>query len=659
MAQEPVSPYADAEAQRLVEGALLQREVLLRGGMARAVVESRVRTGLLIPNQWNWRSRTLFHKETLGVAEYTVAGGGPATVLAQSRGAPVIGDDLISRLALGGRFGFDPEPGEPALFGLLGLSLASVGPDMPTGASPGVYQVFDSTFVDPLGPQGPHTYRYNTGRDLTPRGDRSRTFRAVEFRPADPEAGEIAGIIWFNASTGQPYRTMIRPRGRWELNAGLRGFIRKVPLLQKNALGAIDFLTLDYAQREDGLSWPVVARLQGTIYSFWDQVVLPVQIEWNLDWDAEPPLRSKAEPPEPLRGGWTFSVEQHALNPFIREMDRMVGSPPAPSLRRVATGAVSTVRFNQVQGVNFRVQYPYPLGARTVLHTEVGVPTSSFHVTGGMGLEMVWFPYRWGIEGYSRLKDANWMEAVNGFSSSLTALLTGYDDGNYYLAQGAGIWVTRGDRPLSGIFTLFAESQRKAPKVATYSLFPGNTTEARPPDLEVDQGNYYGVRTRVDMQLGDDAQKGVLLVRVHGQAAVGEGSFASIGTTTDLVGPLPGPFSGGLRVQTGVASANVPGQALYYLGGYKTIRGYPANIASGASTLILSGEIGTDIPLLRLIAFGDMGWADEVGRLFDEEALTSLGGGISIADGVLRVEVAKGLSPGGVWRFQIVSSGLF
>jgi hypothetical protein len=659
MAQEPSSPYADAEARRLVEGALFQREVLLREGTVRAVVASRVRTGLLIPNQWNWRSRTLFHKETLGVAEYTAEGGGQEMILAQSRGAPVIGDNLISRPALGGKFGFDPELGEPALFGLLGLSLASVGPDLPSGASPGVYQVFDSAFVDPLGPQGPGTYRYSTGRDLTPRGDPSRALRAVEFRPMDPEAGEIAGIIWFDAVTGHPYRTMIRPRGRWQLSAGLRGFIRKVPLLQKNALGEIDFLTVDYAQREDGLSWPAVARLQGTIFSFWDQAVLPVQMEWNLDWDAEPPQPSEAEPPEPLRGGWTFSVEQHALNPFIREMDRIVGPPPAPSFRRVAAGAVSTVRFNQVQGVNFRVKYPYPLGARTVLNTEVGVPTSSFQVTGGMGLEMNWFPYSWGIEGYSRLKDANWMEIVNGFSSSLTALLTGYDDGNYYLAQGAGLWVTRGDRPLNGTFTLFAESQRKAPKVATYSLFKPDTTEAPPPDLVVDQGNYYGARTRVDLQLGDDPQKGVLLVRVHGQAAFGERSFASVGTTTDLVGPLPGPFTAALRVQTGVASANVPGQALYYLGGYKTIRGYPANIASGASTLILSGEIGTDVPLLRLIAFGDVGWANEVGQLFDEDALTAVGGGISIADGVLRVELAKGLSPGGVWRFQLVTSGLF
>lgn len=659
MAQDLESPYADAEARRLIENAIFQRSVVLQEGRVRAVVESRIRTGLLIPHQWNWRSRTLFHKETLGVAEYATGTGRETAVLARSRGAPVIGDDLIDRPALWDFFGFDPEEGQPALLGLLGLSLAAVGRDLPSGEEPGIYQVFDSAFVDPLGPDGPATYRYNSGRDLEPHGDEPRTLRSVEFRFAEPGAGDITGIVWFDAETERPVRTMIRPRGQWQLSAGLRGMVRRLPLVQKNALGQIEFLTVDYEEREDGLAWPGVARVQGSMHMFWDQAILPVQMEWNLDWDTHPPPPSEAEPPEPLQGGWTFSMEQHALNPYIREMDRVVGPPPAPSFRRVAGRALSTLRFNQVQGVNFKILYPVPLGARTVLNAEVGIPTSSFEVTGSLGLQQEAYPYTWGIEGYSRLKDANWMEVVNGFASSMTALLTGYDDGNYYLAYGGGAWMTYGDRPLSGTLSLFAEHQKEAPKVATYSLFEPDTTEALPPDLEVDQGNYYGARTRIDLQLGDDPQKGVLLARVYGQAAVGERDFLSIGTTTDLVGPLPGPFAGALRVQVGLASAHAPGQALYYLGGYKTIRGYAPNTASGPSTLILTGEIGTKIPLARLVAFGDVGWVNEVGRLFDEEALASVGGGISIGDGILRVDVAKGLSGGGIWRFQFATSGIF
>ena len=658
-AQEPTSPYADGEARRLVEGAILQRAVTLREGRIRALVESRVRAGLLIPNQWNWRSRTLFHKESLGVVDYGASGTQKEEVLAHSRGAPVIGDDLIDRPALWDVFGFDPEESQPALFGVIGLSLAGIGRELPSGEAPGIYQVFDSAFVDPLGPDGPTTYRYRSGRDMEPPGEGPGTLHAVEFRSAAPGTGEVAGIVWFDRESGQPVRAMIRPLGRWQLDAGLRGFLRNIPLLQKNALGEMDFLTVEYLEGKDGLWWPSVARVQGTMFWFWDQGILPVRIEWKLDWEAQPPSGFEAQPPEPLRGGWTHSEERHALNPYIREMDRLSGPPPAPSFRRVAGGAVSSLRFNQVQGVNFRIRYPVPLGARTVLNTVVEVPTSSFQMTGGLGLQQEAYPFTWGLEGYSRLKDANWMEFVNGFTSSLTALLSGYDDGNYYLASGAEVWVGYGDRPLTATLSLFAEHQREAPKTATYSLFAPDTTKAPPPDLDVNQGTYYGARVRGDFQAGDDPQRGVLLARVYGQAAVGEQPFVSVGTTTDLVGPLPGPFTGGLRVQAGVSSSGVPGQALHYLGGYKTIRGYPPNTASGPSTMILNGEIGTKVPLVRLVAFGDVGWANEFNRLFDGDPLTAVGVGISIGDGILRMDVAKGLSARGVWRFQLATSGLF
>ena len=75
---------------------------------------------------------------------------------------------------------------------------------------------------------------------------------------------------------------------------------------------------------------------------------------------------------------------------------------------------------------------------------------------------------------------------------------------------------------------------------------------------------------------------------------------------------LPGPFTAGFRIDAGMANRDAPGQALYYLGGYKTIRGYPANIASGPSTAILTGELGTDTPLARLVVFGEVGLSGEI-----------------------------------------------
>ena len=658
-AQHAGSTFLDPEARRLVEGVQSLRRTLGEEGLPPVVLTNRMRVGFLLPKQWNWRDPTLFHKESLGGAAYDASGGRVQAVLARARGAPVIGDRLIDRPALWNYFGFDPEETRPALFGLIGLSLAGISQDLPSASSPSVHQVFDSLFVDPLGPLGPKTYVYSSGPPLALGREDPTTLLAVEFRPSDPGAGPLTGILWFDAETNLHVRAMIRPHGRWPLNAGLRGLIRSLPLIPRDATGGMDYLTVDYQGEGAGLSWPAVARVQGAMYWFWDQAVLPVQIEWEADWGSDAPSQAEERAPPPLFGAWSFSVDRQTLNPFIRELDRVVGPPPAPSLRQTLTRALTSGRFNQAQGVNFKIQYPFPVGARTVVNAEVGIPTTAFRFTGAAGLRQEVYPYGWGVEVYSRLRDANWMESVNGFTASLTALLTGYDDGIYYLAQGADLWFSYGDRPLDGGLSVFAERHRSAPKTATYSLFEPDTLPSTSSDVEVDTGDFFGVRGRVDLQLGDDVQKGVLVVRLHGQAATGDRVFASLGTTTDLVGPLPGPLSGGLRVQMGIAAGDPPAQALYYLGGHKTIRGYPANTVSGESVLILSGEIGTSTPLARVVTFIDAGWANEQGHLFDEEALTAVGIGLSFADGTLRADLAKGLDTGGVWRLHVATSGLF
>lgn len=658
LAQQSLASFGDTEARRLVEGALAMRRISDAEASVPVLLTNRLRVGLLIPNQWNWRDRTLFRKEVLGVASFGAETEVGHVLLARARGAPVIGDHLIDRPALWNRFGFDPEEQRPALFGLVGLSLAGIGRDLPFGATPDIHQVFDSLFVDPLGPRGPSLYSYVSGRALNLEDPNGTSLLSVEFRPLDPAAGPMTGILWFDARNGRPVRAMIRPHGRWQLNAGLRGLIRRFPLLPKDALGGLDYLVVDYRQETPGVSWPSVARVQGAMYWFGDQAVLPVQIEWELSWASAVPRPREARPPPPLFGAWSFTVDRRALNPFIREMDRLVGPPPPPSLGQTLVRAVASGRFNQVQGVNFTPQYVFPVGARTVLHTEVGIPTSGTGLTGQMGVRQEVYPYSWGIEAYSRLKESNWMETVNGFTSSLTALITGYDDGNYYLARGGGAWFSYGDRPLDGSLNLFYERHSEAPKAATYSLLEPDTLAA-PPTVEPDPGRYLGLRGRVDLQLGDDSQTGVLVARLYGQIVTGDLTSASVGTTTDLVGPLPGPFSGGLRVQFSASGGDVPAQALQYLGGYKTIRGYPANAASGESSFIVTGELGTAVPLARIVLFADAGWAGPGGRLFDNDPLTALGVGFSMADGTVRADLAKGLAGGGVWRFYLATSGLF
>lgn len=653
MAQDHGPAFADAEARRLVAGALL-RGPEPGDEPVTGVVRSRLRAGFLLPDQWSWRYRTLFRKQTVGVAGFP-AHDESGRVLARARGAPAIGDQLIDRRPLGA-IGFDPERERPPLLGFLGLSFGTLAPDLPVGGVLGVYDVFDSVFVDPLSARGPATYRYATGRDLVLRGSGVAVLKSVEFRTMEQSGREVVGIIWFDAVSGAPIRSMIRPEGKWELEGGLRGAARRIPVVPGNALGSIDYLTVTY-ERRDGRVRPAEAHLHGAVSMLWDQVTLPVQVDWAMDFDVMPPEAPEAWLPEPLRGGWSASLEHDRLNPFVRALDRLAGPPPASTVTQTLLLTAVGVRFNQVQGVSIPVEYAAPLGARTTTYAGVRIATSGFQPTGTVRVELDSYPRRYRVEGYSRLRDANWMEPANGLGRSLTALLSGIDAGSYYLASGGSVRVEAGDRPLQGSMSFFAEDHRAVAKTATYSLFEPDTTRL-PADLPVDDGAYYGLRTSAHLQLGDDAQKGVLVARVHGQAATGARSFVAVGTATDLVGPLPGPFTGGVRVQAAVANDRAPRQAHYYLGGYKTIRGYPVDAASGPAALILTGEIGTDVPLVRLVVFGEVGWADRLDRLLVDRGLATVGGGLSIADGILRVDIARGISAGGEWRFFIATSGL-
>jgi hypothetical protein len=276
-----------------------------------------------------------------------------------------------------------------------------------------------------------------------------------------------------------------------------------------------------------------------------------------------------------------------------------------------------------------------------------------------LGLERGLVATRSGLEVFSRLRDADPLLGVNGALSSISSLVTGYDDGNYFLARGARGWLRFAAQPVSGFASLFVERHEVAPRRVFTSLLEPDTARDAPPVLPVTEGTYYGMRAQAQAQVGEDPRQGVLLVRVHGQAAVGTRDFVTVGTTTDVVAPLPGPFALGLRAEIGVSGGDVPGQALYYVGGVRTVRGYPAAAASGSSVLVLNAEIGTDLPLFRLVAFGDVGWTNSFDRLLSDAPLRALGGGISVADGILRLEVAKGLSEAGVWKVHVTTSGIF
>jgi hypothetical protein len=563
-------------------------------------------------------------------------------------------------------FGFDPEKESPPLVGVVSLALGGVTHDLPAELTSGSFQLFDSAFTEPVSPAGLEHYTFRSAGTMHARKPVDRRLDVVQVRPKDASAEALYGVVCFDPASGRPVWEVYRPKGRWKMHAGLRGLVRLVPLAPKDALGEIEHIALRYDEDPAAPAVPIEARAEGTMYWIADQVVMPVSLEWKVAGQA--PLGSSPAgstsartnaPPPPLTGGHEFAPDRGVLSPYLRQLDRVTGAPPWPRLGRVLGSTAASIRFNQVQGVYFKVGYPMPLAARTYFTPTIGIATSGFEPTGELALQQKFRPWSWGVRGYSELQDANWMEKPNGFASSITAIVSGYDDGNYYLARGAMLWGAVRDRPVSARFGVFAERHFNTPKTAHWSLF----TPKEPPDstvvLVADEGFFCGVRGQLEIQRGVDPQRGVLVGRAQGQAAVGDYDFVSVGLTGDAVGPLFWRLAGALRAGLVVAGGEVPTQGLSYLGGAKTVRGYPPNAAVGESAFTLNAEIGNDLPLLRVILFSDLGWANEVGALFDGEALVATGVGLSTFDGTMRLDFAKGLTRNGQFRVQFSTSGLF
>lgn len=649
-----------------------------------ALLRNRQRVGFLIPNQWFWRERVLFHKEIAAVMDWHPVDRRPPTLLAKTRGAPMIGDRLIEHPAWFGKFGFDPEQDSPSLFGLLSFSLASLGHDMPYSGGQGRQMAgFDSTWVDPLSDSGLEHYVFSMGRVLDEPDPMLRELRTVEVRSREDQSAVLVGAIWFDES-GQPVRAMYRPRGRWKLRAGFRGFARAIPGVPKNALAEVDFITFEY-----GYDVPhrlVRAVLEGDMYWFYDQAILPVTMEWISDWDesfeSETVVKAldetdggitkhadgtwEARPdttfgatwlaPPPIEAGSELMEFGRTLHPFIRELDWIAGKPPQ-GIGRTLGSAIAGIRFNQIQGVNITPRYPWYIGPRSTLTFAATFGTTD-EITGYVEYRRQKEPRYWNLMAYVRLDDADWTENPNGFFSSLTAILTGYDDGNYYIAKGASVGIGVHEYPLSRRAELFVERQSGAEKTETYSLF-GPPDPPPPPPLEADEGTIGGIRGLVNFQVGDDPQKGVFVGRLFGTVAAGDFNYLSLGTANDLVGPLFWYIDGALRLTIGFARGEIPAQANWYLGGVKTVRGYAANSASGEVAYILRTEIGTSLPLLRLVLFADIGWASDPGDLLNSDPLVGVGPGVSFFDGVVRIDFATGLNRNGAFRVSFATSGLF
>jgi hypothetical protein len=252
---------------------------------------------------------------------------------------------------------------------------------------------------------------------------------------------------------------------------------------------------------------------------------------------------------------------------------------------------------------------------------------------------------------YRRLAAANPETRPLGLGNSISALLLQRDDGEYFRSLGAEI---TGENSNSGWwrFRIYGEQQREAIVETNASLprlvndeneFRSNIVASR-----LDQVGA-SLTLRANRQISHTLMTGV---EFTADGTAGDRQYARGVVTLRATLSPPGPLAWALEGAVGGSAGDtVPPQALFFLGGPATMRGFPGATVADDRFWRARFEVANNFPAFRVVAFGDAGHAGT--------DIYSLGVGFSVLDGLVRLDLARGLQPYRNWRFDAYIDGLF
>jgi hypothetical protein len=330
---------------------------------------------------------------------------------------------------------------------------------------------------------------------------------------------------------------------------------------------------------------------------------------------------------------------------LIKEALGMGAQPPFAigSIPPTLKWGLEFTRFNRVEGLSSALFIEQPLGAGYTASLLGRLGHADLEPNGELTLARSNLSTTIRGRAYNRLVAANDWGNPLSFGSSVSAFLFGRDEGFYYRASGAELEWERDGRALL-TWKLFAERQRSAAVENNFSLGPKFI-----PNIVARTGEYAGVATRVVHTKGVDPNGFRIFTDLRLEGAVSDSASAAYGrgaldlTFTQSVGWL----ASALTFSGGSSAGPLPTQRRWFLGGAHTVRGQPADMSqSGTAYWLARLELGSSRKGFRRGVFGDIGWVGdreawrEIGR-----PMSGVGIGASVLDGLIRVDLSRGLYP--------------
>ncbi|SOD01707.1 hypothetical protein SAMN05216486_10121 [bacterium JGI 053] len=338
-----------------------------------------------------------------------------------------------------------------------------------------------------------------------------------------------------------------------------------------------------------------------------------------------------------------------------RELSKVASDPwvfSRPSVRR----APVLLRLNRVEGLSIGARQTLDFGPIAVDGT-LRIATATGEPDAEIGVRRETAERRLRLAAYRRLAAANPAERPLGIGNSLGALLWGRDNGDYFLATGVEL---RGAPPRSVRpwmeWRLFGEHQHPVSTESDLSLRGIGSDFAFRPNIAADRADQLGLGLVLRPLVGRKALGFSWGTELGMEAEAGTFRFAR--PSLRLNGALPlGSLAFALDAAAGTSFGDVPVQSLWRLGGAGTLRGYDGSTAAGTAFWRGRGEVGRGSGAVRLALFSDVGWAGSRGAFTFQRPLWSVGAGVSVLDGLVRMDLARALrSPTG-WRVEIYMDG--
>lgn len=315
----------------------------------------------------------------------------------------------------------------------------------------------------------------------------------------------------------------------------------------------------------------------------------------------------------------------------------------APGKATLAYGLAHT-RFNRIEGFSTGGVVRHTLGSGYSTALGARASAADLQLNGDLSLARSNGEVQYQGTVFRRLAVSSDFGDPLSFGASVASLLYARDEGFYHRAWGAEVTRQR-VQPGGFQWRLFAEQQWAASVENRWSLFGGANDERFLANVPADEGWFYGAGVRWRGSRGLDPNGWRLNSDLRLEGATGEMDFGRALFESTVSRGL-GAVAASLTGAAGHSVGDLPAQRHFFLGGLQTIRGQTAGTGYGEAFWMGRLEVGGSNAGVRPLVFGDLGWAGardawaDVGR-----PMSGVGVGASFLDGMVRLDLARGIHP--------------